>query len=131
MWPHHLKPLPSFLADPFLYYITLEYLSSPQIYFSILNKIKLEIGTGEKFGRLFAHISHDVCDRILDNTTLADKESYQRKAAEKFLVKLIEDNHLEYQESLKQKVAQFISKDWLSMILMRLCLVNSLLVKLY
>ena len=110
VWPQHLKPLPSFLQDPFLYYITLEHLSSPLIYFTVLNNIKLEIGTGYEFGKLFAHISNDLCDRILGNTNLRDKESSERKAAENFLVTLIEDNHLEYQDALKQKVAHFISK---------------------
>lgn len=107
-WPVHLQPLPSIFADPFLYFLTLEHCSSQLTYQSMRTTLLYELGNGETFGKLFAHVSKDILNRLLKNKTLSTKESAARESAKDFVRVLLEDNHLEYQAELQRKAAEFL-----------------------
>lgn len=107
-WPVHLQPLPSIFADPFLYFLTLEHCSSQLTYQSMRTTLLYELGNGEKFGKLFAHISTDLINRLLKNKVLTTKESEARESAKEFVRLLIKDNHLEHQEVIRKKAAEFL-----------------------
>ena len=107
VWPQHLQPLPTIFADSYLYYITLEHCSIPSMYFAMVNNLKMEIGSGEKFGVLFAHVSHDLLNKISKGLLLSVKEQSSQKIRD-FILQLVEDNHLDYQGEIKQKASSIL-----------------------
>lgn len=105
-WPHHLQPLPSIFADPWMYYITLESLSDELFYYSFKNALVLEIGGGAYFGELFAHVSQDLIQKLKKNQD--QNNPFTRSIMVKFVQQLIEDNHKSHQEKLIQLAGNFL-----------------------
>ena len=106
-WPHHLAPLPSIFADPLSYYLTLECCCQPVTYQAMKNILKLEMGLTSDYYRLFHHVSNDLIERLLQNDGLKENE-VAKSMAQQFVQKLISDNHLSFQEELKEKAWGFL-----------------------
>ena len=105
-WPHHLQPLPSIFDDPYMYYVTLEHCSFPHIYQAMKNMMRLELGDGPAYDLLFAHISHDLIDKMLESDTLNDPNLvFPRLLARHFIRTLVQDNHVSYREELLTKAS--------------------------
>ena len=110
VWPEHLQPLPSIFAEPFLYYIALEHCAVPSLYLGMVNTLKMELGSGEKFGELFAHVSHDILGRLKKRQRCQRFFPTEQLPEEMrdFIVKIIQDNHVKYQEQVREKATDLL-----------------------